>query len=66
MLSRVSATVLALLLYGMACVVYAPEATLLSGRVGGPQFNNSDTGYITSAYWMHFLIPFPHQSDLRM
>lgn len=55
MLSRIISTVLALLLYGMASVVYALRATLLSGPVAGSQFDDSDTDYITSAYWMHFL-----------
>jgi hypothetical protein len=55
MLSRIIKTVLAFLLYGMAIVMYAPQATLLSGRVAGRQLDNADTSSIASAYWTHSL-----------
>ncbi len=60
--SRVIASVVAILLYGWINFLINPVATILSGQVAGKQFENSDISYITSVIGMNFFsnlgIPF--------
>lgn len=53
MLGRVIGTVGALIVYGLANMVYAPSATLVTGDAAGKQFENSDSGYLHATYVMN-------------
>lgn len=54
-MSRIIATVMALISYMLLNILYAPQATLLAGQMAGRQFENSDTAYTTSMYAMRFI-----------
>ena len=50
MLSRIIGTVMALAAYSSIAALYSPLATLISGKVAGDQFANSDVSYLTTTY----------------
>jgi len=47
MIGRLIATVAAFVVAGAADVIYNPTATLITGKVAGDQFQNSDVSAIT-------------------
>src|SRR3990167_1749623 len=51
---RIVATVVAVLVYGWVNFLLTPVATILSGKVAGMQFENSDAAYVTSIVGMGF------------
>ena len=51
---RIVATVVAVLVYGWVNFLLTPVATILSGKVAGMQFENSDAAYVTSIVGMRF------------
>ena len=55
MLSRVIATVVALVVYQVVNTIYTTQATLSAGQVAGRQFENNDTSYIVATYWTQLL-----------
>ncbi len=61
-LIRSAASLVAILLYGWINFLLNPAAILVSGKMAGKQFENSDTAYIVSYFGMNFFgslgIPF--------
>ncbi len=52
---RLVATIVAVIIYGVANALYAPEATLLAGQQAGRQFANDDSSFLASSYIMRLL-----------
>ncbi len=54
MIGRLIGTALAVLAYGVVMMAYTPAATLITGKVAGRQFENSDAAYYTAISTINF------------
>lgn len=52
--SRAIATIVALIGYSIANILYSPDATILAGKIAGRQLANDDAGFVSSFYVMKF------------
>ena len=52
--SRLIATIFAIVAYGLINFALNPVATILSGQIAGKQFENNNASYVVSQYGMNF------------
>jgi len=55
MFGRVLATVFTFLVYLGINALYTPQAALISSKIAGQQFEDSDSSYLTAVYGLHML-----------